>query len=86
MLEALVSGEMAPGDFEMEFFAHWGDDRRSSHRDSFQIFEEFAFVVEDYVDNPELRDPANGDLGPDELKERARELLRRAGFDPPPET
>jgi hypothetical protein len=84
MLDALVSGDMTAGEFEMQFFAKWGDDHRASHRAAFQIFEEFFFVVEDYVDNPDLRDPSKGDLGPEELKDRAQKLLRRAGFEVPP--
>jgi hypothetical protein len=49
--------------------------------DAFRIFEEFFFVVEDYVDDPKLRDPAKGDLDPEELTAGARKLLEHAGFD-----
>ena len=89
MLIALVLGDLSPGDFEMQFFAIWGDDddNRYVADDAFRVFEEFAFAVDDYVDNPELRGHVSDhDLGPEELKDRARELLRRAGFDPPLET
>lgn len=79
----LVAGRMSPGDFEMQYMAQWGDDERWLTEDVFRVTEDFFFVVEDYVDNPALRDPANGDLGPEELKQRARELLTRAGFDVP---
>ena len=83
LLVDLVYGEMSPGDFEMAYMSRWGGDKRWMEDAVFEVGEEFFFVVEDYVDNPDLRDPSHGDLGPDELRERARELLRRAGFDDP---
>jgi hypothetical protein len=83
LLEALVSGQLTPGEFETRFFTMWGDDERSAPQDAFEIFEEFFFAVEDYVDEERLRDPSQGDLGPEELKDRARQLLQRAGFDVP---
>jgi hypothetical protein len=87
MLVDLLSDRMRPGDFEMAFMSRWGEDDDSWMPDDvFRAMEDFFFVVENYVDNPALRDPASGDLGPEELKERARELLRRAGFEVPGET
>lgn len=82
-LADLVSGRLSPGDFEIEYMRIWGDDERWIEGPIFRVVEGFFFAVEDYVDNPALRDPAKGDLGPEELKDRARELLRRAGFEPP---
>jgi uncharacterized Zn finger protein len=85
ILQALVSGEMEPGEFEERYFAMYEADERWTPREVYKIVEEFFFVVEDYVDDPRLRDLAQGDLGPDELKQRARELLLRAGFEAPTE-
>lgn len=47
---------------------------------TFTVVENLAFACEDYVEDPELRDP--GDLGDDELRQAARaalESLRAAG-------
>lgn len=84
LLVNLVIGNMSPGDFEIEYMTAWGNDQRWIEEPIFRIVEEFAFVVEDYVDNPELRDPSKGDLGPEELKASARTLLERAGCEVPP--
>lgn len=83
MLTALVSGELPPSEFEKRFFAMWGDDERCYDNATYRVLEDFFFVVDDYVDNPRLRDSAKGDLGPEELKQGARDLLCRAGFEPP---
>jgi len=48
---------------------------------TFEIVENLAFACEDYVEDPELRDP--GDLDDDELRQAARttlDALRTAGW------
>src|SRR5437667_3232528 len=62
LLVDLVSGEMSPGDFEIAYMSRWGGDKRWMEDAVFEVVEEFFFVVEDYVDNPDLRDPSHGDL------------------------
>jgi hypothetical protein len=81
ILEALVREEMSPGDFETEYFEMYAEDPRGSSDEVFDIVDAFFADVDAYVDDEGLRDPAAGDLGPDELRERARELLRRAGHE-----
>jgi predicted Ser/Thr protein kinase len=85
MLEALVSGEIAADDFQTQYFEMYENDPRPVSKKVFDIVDGFFADVDAYVDDESLRDPAEGDLGPEELKERARELLRRAGFDSPPD-
>jgi predicted Ser/Thr protein kinase len=80
MLEALVTGQLSADDFQTRYFEMYEDDPRPMSKEVFRIVDGFFADVDSYVDDPALRDPSRGDLGPDELKERARELLRLAGF------
>jgi hypothetical protein len=61
LVERLLSRELSPGDFESEFFRQWGQDRTTRSPELFAVMERFFFVVEDYVDDPELRDPDDVD-------------------------
>jgi hypothetical protein len=81
MLEAFVSGQLSADDFQTRYFEMYEDDPRAMSKEVFRIVDSFFADVDSYVDNPALRDPSAGDLGPDELKERARDLLRLAGFE-----
>ena len=84
ILDALISGELSPAAFETRYFEIYENDTRMMSKEVFNIVDGFFADVDAYVDDPSLRNLSKGDLGPEELKERARELLRRAGFDPPP--
>jgi self-protective colicin-like immunity protein len=61
LVERLLSRELSPADFEHEFFRLWGQDRTTRSPELFAVMERFFFVVEDYVDDPELRDPEDVD-------------------------
>jgi hypothetical protein len=74
LAERLLSRELSPTDFESEFFRLWGSDRTTRSPEVFAVLERFFFVVEDYVDDPELRDEP-GDLDEDQLRAGAQRLL-----------
>jgi hypothetical protein len=81
LLTAFTSARISADEFESKFLAMYADDPRFAPKDVFKIFDAFFADVDAYVSDPRLRDPANGDLGPDELRERARALLRQTGYD-----
>jgi hypothetical protein len=74
LVEKLLSRELAPTEFESRFFALWGSDRTTRSPEVFAVLERFFFVVEDYVDDPELRDEPT-DLDEDGLRAGAQRLL-----------
>lgn len=81
LLQALVAGQLSADDFQTEYFDRYLNDARGCSDEVFNIVDAFFAEVDAYVDDPDLRDPAAGDIGPEELLARARELLRRAGYD-----
>ncbi len=81
LLEGLVSETMTADEFETEFLRAYKDDPRACSDEVFDIIDGFFFEVDRYVGDPELRSRSTSDaIGPDELRERARELLTRAGL------
>jgi hypothetical protein len=74
LVEKLLSRQLSPTDFEAEFFGLWGSDRTTRSPEVFAILERFFFVVEDYVDDPELRDEP-GDLDEEQLRAGAERFL-----------
>jgi self-protective colicin-like immunity protein len=73
LVERLLSRELSPGDFEHEFFRLWGQDRTTRPPELFAVMERFFFVVEDYVDDPDLRDA--DDVDEDGLRSGAQRFL-----------
>ena len=73
LVHRFLSRELSPTDFEQEFFRRWGQDRTTRSPEVFAVLERFFFVVEDYVDDPELRDP--GDLDEEQLRAGAQRFL-----------
>jgi hypothetical protein len=73
LVQRLLSRELTPSDFEHEFFRRWGQDRTTRSPEVFAVLERFFFVVEDYVDDPELR--GAGDLDEDQLRAGAQRFL-----------
>jgi hypothetical protein len=86
LVEKLVSGELTPLEFEGAYlqarrttlWMHMGIDVH-------EVVTDFFNAVDDYCDDPRLRDPAEGDTGPEELLASARELLRRVDNEPDPD-
>jgi hypothetical protein len=80
LLYPLIDGTLPPGEFEMLYFERYKDDPAMLSDEVFDIVDGFFADVDAYVDDPSIRDLANGDLGPDELRASAERLLRRAGL------
>jgi hypothetical protein len=74
LVDRLLAKERTPAEFESEFFALWGRDRTTRSPELFAVLERFFFVVEDYVDDPELRDEP-GDLDEEQLRAGAQRFL-----------
>jgi hypothetical protein len=74
LVDKLLSRALTPTEFESEFFGLWGSDRTTRSPEVFSLLERFFFVVEDYVDDPELRDEP-GDLDEEQLRAGAQRLL-----------
>jgi hypothetical protein len=80
LLEQFVAGDISADEFEERYLPAYLGDESDRAYDVFLVIDRFFAEVEAYVGEERLRDPASGDLGPDELRECARELLRRAGL------
>jgi hypothetical protein len=81
LIEDFLRNEISADEFQTEFFERY--DPGPCSDEVFNVVDRFFADVDAYVDNPAIRDPANGDLGPEELRELAAALLRRAGFPVP---
>ena len=73
LAQRLLARELTPSDFEHAFFRLWGQDRTTRSEQVYAVLERFFFVVEDYVDDPELRD--EGDLDEEQLRAGAQRFL-----------
>jgi hypothetical protein len=72
-MDALISGQLSPQDFESRFFSN--SDLRletvGGHSLGYEVYQALFYVVEDYVADPALRtDPE--DLGDDDLLSAAK--------------
>jgi self-protective colicin-like immunity protein len=74
LVHQLLSRDLAPAELESEFFGLWGRDVTTRSPEVFAALERFFFVVEDYVDDPALRDEP-GDLDEEQLRAGAQRLL-----------
>lgn len=82
LLQTFARGDLSADDFETAYLASYLNDPRTEMSfDVFCVVDRFFSDVDAYVGDPHLRDPSEGDLGPDELRELARDLLRRAGYE-----
>lgn len=79
LLSRFASGEMSADEFEREYFAIYLELDLGLPRAVHRVVDGFFADVDAYVSDPDLRDAAEGDLDADELRARARALLRAAG-------
>lgn len=71
---------MTADQFETVYLAAYlGHDDSSLSDDVFAVVDSLFYDVDAYVGDPELRPRVDGAIGPEELRERARELLQKAG-------
>ena len=79
LLEEFVRGQVSADEFQTRYFEiYLNDNDLQCSDDIFDVVDGFFAEVDAYVDNPKIRDVAAGDLGPHELKARAKALLDRA--------
>jgi hypothetical protein len=86
LLTDFVAGRISADDFQTEYFERYQNDNRWFPDSIYDIVDGFFADVDAYVEEERLRDPEQGDLGPEELRAKAIALLQRAGFELPPET
>jgi Bacterial self-protective colicin-like immunity len=81
LIDALLNDTITPDDFQTDYMATYLGDNTHHEPEVFNVVDRFFADVDAYVDEDRLRDPSLGDIGPEELRELARALLRRAGYD-----
>ncbi len=80
VLLGFARGEISAEEFEDAYLARYLDDPRTEMAfEVFTIVDRFFGDVDAFVSEDKLRDRALGDIGPGELRDRARALLRAAG-------
>jgi Bacterial self-protective colicin-like immunity len=80
LLKDFVEGGLTADEFEKQYFEIYLNDNDLECSDTvFNVVDGFFAEVDAYVSNPAIRDLNSGDLGPDELRAKAKALLRRAG-------
>lgn len=80
LLAKFVRREISADEFEAAFTHDYLSNEVQWSREVFDVIDYFFAEVDAYVSDPGLRDSPE-DLGPDELRKRARALLIRAGID-----
>lgn len=71
-----ISGEISADVFETDFLARFKNDPDQVVGDEFDILDELFADVDDYIDDPILRE-ATGGISGDELRARARDAYAR---------
>lgn len=79
LLRSFVAGRMGAEDFSNAFMNQYLTSNAMHSEDVFNRIDGFFADAESYVDDPTLRDPRH-DIGPEELLDSTRALLRDAGF------
>lgn len=82
LLQKFVRQEISADEFEAAFTRDYLSNEVQWSREVFDVIDYFFAEVDAYVSDPGLRDSPE-DLGPEELRTRARALLERAGIDVP---
>lgn len=80
LLEEFARGEISADEFEAAFTRDYLSNEVQWSREVFDVIDYFFAEVDAYVSDPGLRDSAE-DLGPEDLRARARALLQRAGIE-----
>ena len=73
-----VAGEISGEDYEVAFFRLYQELPVTANEALFEAGERYFGSVEDHVADEQLREP--GDVTTDQLREKARDLLRLAGM------
>jgi hypothetical protein len=59
LIRRLLAGEMPPGEFDRAYMKAYSENRGSDPYVLYEAFESLWNVVEDFVEDDELRDPEN---------------------------
>jgi hypothetical protein len=76
LIRRFATGEISAEEFENDFLARFKNDPNQVVGDEFDILDELFADVDDYVDDPTLRE-ATGGISGDELRVRARNAYAR---------
>ena len=81
LADQLLTGAVTPLEFETQFLDQWRTQRPWPTGAAYRALERLFFVVEDYVDDPALRDPGSRDLDEVGLRDGVRRFVEetRAG-------
>ncbi|MGN6607669.1 MAG: colicin immunity domain-containing protein [Jatrophihabitans sp.] len=82
LLQPYVDRQITPREFQRQFLVRYLEADDEGPDEALEVLDAFFAEVDSYVDDPALRDPADRDLGPDELMAEAEQLLERAGLRP----
>jgi hypothetical protein len=81
LLVALVEDRMSAEEFELAYYDIYLHDDSHLDDDVFNVVDEFFFYTDSLVVDPESREEKLHEIGPEELRERAQDLLHKAGYD-----
>lgn len=81
LLMAFARGRITADTFEGEYLDKYLADDSDSSYEVFKVVDGFFAEVDAYVGDAALRAKTSDGIGPEELRDRAVELLRRAGYE-----
>ena len=81
LLIAFVDDRMSADAFEQAYSDIYLHDDTDFDDDVFDVVDGFFFHVDSLVVDPDSRSEAYREIGPDELRDCARALLQKAGYD-----
>jgi hypothetical protein len=82
LLQRLLRGELSADEFQTSYFDVYLADESDCPYDVFQIVDGFFADVDSLVPRPRTPDPKFHEIDEETLRERAADLLRKAGYDP----
>jgi hypothetical protein len=81
IVRLLLAGKLSVEDFEAEFYPLFRSDPVQWSDEVAERLDTFFADVDSCVADADRREESNHEIGPEELRERARALLRQAGYD-----
>ncbi|MGU3435105.1 colicin immunity domain-containing protein [Actinomycetes bacterium M1A6_2h] len=74
VISAFIAGSISASEFEADYIRVFTTDKSHSSAREFTLIENLFFAVDDYVEDPVLREAVSG-IGPNELRRRAQETF-----------
>jgi hypothetical protein len=81
LLRSFAAGHVSADHFETEYLGIYLNDTSDCSYEVFKVVDGFFAEVDAYVGDAALRAKTSDGIGPEELRDRAVELLRRAGYE-----